>query len=449
MLLSIDDAITSGLNLLVLIKKGMRQGIIDRKNYMEKISLKKNFIMNAMLSMSQFAFSLVVFPYVSRVILPEGVGKVSFAAGVINYFNMFAQLGIPVYGIRACAQVRDDREKLSRCAHELLFISILTSIAAYAFLILSVCTVGKLKSESFLYLIVSFSIILNAVGFEWLYKGLEQYSYIAVRSAVLKAVSVILIFIYVKNPEDYIIYAVISIFASYSANIVNLFGASKYIDFRYLGKYDLKQHIKPVVVFFAMTCATQVYLNMDNLMLGFLKGDSEVGYYDIAVRIKNILVTVVTSLGAVLLPRMSYLVKNKDKTEFLRITKKALIYVAGFSFFTVVFFTVFAREGILLLAGRAFMPSVLSMKIIMPCVMLIGITNILGMQVLVPLGKEKLVLYSVIGGAVADFIINLVLIPQMGAAGAATGTLVAEFVVLVFQIAFIITLSKEKNMKRN
>ena len=139
-------------------------------------------IMNAILTMSSFIFPLITFPYASRVLLPSGTGKVAFANSVITYFTMFAQLGIPTYGIRACAKSRDDKIQLSKIVHELLCINIITCFCMYIAFIVMLFTVPRLNQDLSLFLIMGISIGLNAIGVEWLYKALEQYSYITIRS---------------------------------------------------------------------------------------------------------------------------------------------------------------------------------------------------------------------------------------------------------------------------
>lgn len=164
--------------------------------------------------MSQFIFPLITFPYVSRILLPEGTGKVSFATSIISYFAMFAQLGIPTYGIRACAKVRDDKEKLSKTAQEIFIINIVMSILVYIVFFIVICNVPKLKDEKPLLIIVSATIFFNAIGMEWLYKALEQYTYITIRSVIFKFIALIAMFLLIHQKSDYIIYGAISIFAS-------------------------------------------------------------------------------------------------------------------------------------------------------------------------------------------------------------------------------------------
>ena len=396
-------------------------------------SLKINFIMNAILTMSSFIFPLITFPYVSRVLMPAGMGKVNFATSVINYFRMIAQLGIPTYGIRACAIVRDDREKLTRTAHELLIINIVMSIISYLGLFLALAFVPRLQSEHTLYIIVSFTIILTTIGMEWLYKALEQYTYITVRSLIFKAISVVAMLLLIHSKDDYLLYGAITIFAASASNILNFINIHRYIGLKPVGNYNIKRHLKPVLVFFSMSVATTIYTNLDTVMLGFMKNDAEVGYYTAAVKIKGILVSIVTSLGTVLLPRASYYIEQGEIERFNFLSKKAFNFVCLLATPLVIYFIIFAKQGILLLSGKAYGPAVLPMQLIMFTVLFIGISNITGIQILVPLGYERIVLLSEIVGAITDLIINFILIPSLASSGAAIGTLVAEAIVLLVQ----------------
>jgi O-antigen/teichoic acid export membrane protein len=396
-------------------------------------SLKLNFIMNSILTMSSFIFPLITFPYVSRILLPEGTGKVSFATSVISYFAMFAQLGIPTYGIRACAKVRDNRKELTKTAQEIFGINIVMTLLAYAVFVVALITVPRLQQDKTLFLIVSTTMIFNAIGMEWLYKALEQYTYITIRSIIFKFVALVAMFLLIHEKSDYVIYGGISILASSASNVFNFVNVHRYIGFRPVGQYDFKRHLKPITVFFAMSCATTVYTHLDTVMLGFMTTDADVGYYNAAVKIKTILVSIVTSLGTVMLPRASYYVEHGMKEEFHRITCKAINFVFLLATPLMVYFMLFAKEGIFFLSGDAYAGSIAPMQLIMPTLLFIGLSNIMGIQILVPLGKEKVVLYSEIAGAVVDLIINWILIPSMASAGAAIGTLVAEAVVTVWQ----------------
>ena len=404
---------------------------------MKQKSLKLNFLMNILLTMSSFIFPLITFPYVSRVLGPAGTGKVSFATSVISYFSLFAQLGIPTYGIRVCAGIRDNKEELTRTVHELLFISLITTLISYLALFIALFTIPKLRAEKPLLVVISASILLSAIGIEWLYKALEQYTYITVRSVIFKFIALVGMFFLVRSEKDYVAYGFITIFAASASNVLNLINAHRYIGFRPVGRYNLKRHLKPVFVFFAMSCASTIYTNLDVVMLGFMKNETEVGYYNTAVKVKAILGSVLFSLANVTLPRASYYIREGLTQEFRRISKKALTAAVLLSIPLTVYFTIFAKDSVLLLSGDAFLPSVLPMQIIMPTVFLIGITNLLGFQILVPTDREKIVLYSVIAGAATDLVINALLIPRLASAGAAIGTLVAETVVLIIQCVYL------------
>lgn len=403
----------------------------------QKRSLKLNFVMNAILTMSSFIFPLISFPYVSRILLPEGTGKVSFATSLIAYFTMFAQLGIPTYGVRACARVRDDRKELTRTAQELLIINLVMTALSYAALIGALIFVPRLRQERALYLLVSLSMLFTTIGMEWLYKALEQYTYITVRSIAFKLVALIAMFVLIHSREDYVIYGGITILASSASGIFNFFHARRFIALRPVGGYHFKPHLKAVAVFFAMACASTVYTNLDTVMLGFMTSDETVGYYNAAVRIKSILVSIVTSLGAVLLPRASYYVEHGQMEQFRKITRKALNFVFLAAVPMMIYFILFAKQGIFLLSGENYAGSVIPMQWIMPTLLFIGLSNVLGIQILVPLGRERVVLWSIVAGAAVDVVLNVLLIPRFGASGAAAATSAAELVVLAVQFVVL------------
>ena len=405
-------------------------------------SLKVNMLMNVILTVSSIIFPIITFPYVSRVVGADGIGKVTFVTSVVSYFSMFAQLGIPTYGIRACAQVRDDKKELAKVVQEIMILNGITCVISYVALGISICAVPRFAEEKLLFVVIGSTILLNALGVEWMYKALEQYSYITIRSLIFKVVALVALFILVRSESDYLLYGAITILASAASNVLNFLNLRKYVDLHPVGNYNIRRHMKMILIFFAMSIATTIYTNLDNVMLGFMKGDTEVGYYTAAVKIKLVLVSVFTSVSTVLLPRASYYVDKGLLEEFYNITKRAMNFVVLIAIPCVVYFIVYAKEGIFLLSGEDFETAILPMQIIMPTLLFIGITNILGIQMMIPLGKENVVLYSTICGAVVDLVVNAILIPSYGAAGAAAGTLIAELVVLIYQILATKEISK-------
>lgn len=412
-----------------------------------KPSLKLNAIMNTILTLSTFVFAILTFPYASRILLPDGTGKVSFAKSVVSYFLLFAQLGIPTYGVRECARVRDNRKEMSRVTKELFFLNLISTAIVYTVFLIAVFTIPRFHEELALFLVTSVAIILNCFSLNWMFQAIEKYTYITIRSLVFLFIALIAMFLMVKRKEDYVIYAGVIAFGSYASSIVNFIYSNKYIDWFTKCKIDIKRHIKGAMIFFAMASASTIYTHLDAVMLGMMKTNTDVGYYDAAVKIKSILVTVVTSLGVVLLPRASYYINNNRIEDFKKIVNKSLDFIVMVSLPLMAYFIIFADNGIYFLSGSAYKGAIIPMRIIMPTILFIGMSNVTGIQALIPLGKEKSVLLSEIIGAVIDFIINLILIPRYAAAGAAIGTLVAELVVWAIQYSI---LKKEMdNLYRN
>lgn len=400
-------------------------------------SVKYNFIMNAILTVAGIIFPLITFPYISRVLLVEGSGKVAFATSVVTYFTMFASLGIPTYGVRACAIVRDNKEKLSKTVQELLIISGGTTLLTYIVFGISLFVIPEFAQERTLLLIVGLGIGLNTIGVQWLYNALEQYSYITTCSILFKVIGMILMFLLVKESSDYQIYGGVYVIASFGSYVLNFICLRKFVTFQKTGTYQFKQHLKHIMVFFAMSAGASIYLNLDVVMLRFLQSNEAVGYYNAGIKVKTVLVTCVTSLGTVLLPRLSYYIETADKKAFQLMVGKAFRFVFVAASAVTVYFSIFARESILLLSGEAFLPAVGPMMILMPTVLLIGLSNVTGIQILTPNGREQEVMYSIWGGAILDFVLNLIVIPKFSANGAALSTLLAEGMVLLLQCWFL------------
>lgn len=412
-------------------------------------SVKFNFVMNFILTISNFIFPLITFPYASRILGAQGIGTVTFATSVITYFSMFGMLGIPTYGIRTCAKVRNDKKKLTKTVQEILLLNITVMIVSMILLLISVLIIDKLAVQKFLYLIMSISLIFNVLGVDWLYKALEKYSYITIRSIIFKFISLILLFLFVKKPDDYVTYGAITMFAAVGSNALNFYNLRKLIDIKLSSNLDVKQHIKPIMTFFMLTVSTTIYVNVDTTMLGFIKGDTEVGFYTAAVKIKQILVSVVTSLGAVLLPRLTFYYSQNKLQEFRALVKQAMSFVLTLSIPLVVYFILYAKESIVFLSGEKFIPAVFPMQLILPSVIFIGMSNLMGIQILVPTGRERFVVHSTILGAIVDVAINIFTIPLFGASGAAIAGSIAEFSVMMIQIYILrdLILPMIKNIK--
>lgn len=400
-------------------------------------SIRKNYILDLLYTFSGIVFPLLTYPYAARVLGEEGMGAVSFANGILAMFLILSQLGIPDYGIKACAVVREDREKLSRTAMEILKLNAITCFLSCTIYIAVVCFVPRLSEEKTLFLVMGSMLVFNAMGAEWLYRALEQNQYIAVRSCVLRAVVLVLVFLTIRSRSDYVLYGGLTVLALSGAGIINFINLRRHVDLRFSTGLNLQRHWKMAGTFMAMSVATTIYSNMDTVMLGFMKSNAEVGYYDVTVKVKGILVTVILSLGRVLLPRLSLYFEKGERKEFDRITRKAMHFILLFSAPLSLYFILQAKPVVLLLGGSAFLPGMRAMQILMPVLVLIGMTNVCGIQIMVPQGMEKYVLYSELCGVAVNLGLNAVLIPRCGVDGAAAGTLCAELTVLIFQLTVL------------
>ncbi|WGE79229.1 oligosaccharide flippase family protein [Actinobacillus equuli] len=390
--------------------------------------------MNMLLTVSNVLFPLITFPYVSRVLSPVGTGKVAFAYSIVSYFSIFAAFGVANYGIRACAQVRDNKEKLSKTVQEILCINIVLMSFVYFVYFLSVAFIPELKAEKTLFLISGLNILFAIVGVEWLYKGIEQYSYITIRSIIFKFIAFFLVFACVKTEADYSVYAFIIIFATVGSGIVNLYNLRKIIIIKRFENYDFKSHLKPMMTFFITTIAVAFYVNVSVALLGFIQGNEEVGYYNAAYRIKDVMVSIITSLGAVLLPRLSYYIENNMQDKFNEIVSKSTQFIFILSIPLVIFCILFAKPSVLILAGSAYSGSIVPLQVLALIIFIVGLSNLTGIQMLIPLKKEQYLCYSVVIAAVINMVFNLILIPQYGAIGVAVSVVVAEVSILIYQI---------------
>jgi O-antigen/teichoic acid export membrane protein len=400
-------------------------------------SIKLNAAMNVIRIISSMIFPLITFPYVSRILGPEGTGKVSFANSFVSYFIMLASIGIPMYGIREIARVRANKELLSATAQELFVMNFVVSVVVFLGFIGLIFLNGKLHDEKTLFFIVSFSIILTSIGMDWLYQGLEEYTYITVRSLIFSFISVIAIFIFIHHKENYLIYGAIGVFASLGSSVLNFYKARKIIFARRVTPWNFKRHVKPLIVVYIMSFIISIYIQLDTVMLGFMSTAKNVGYYASAIKLTKMLLALVTSLGTVLLPRLSFYIANNRRNEFDELIKKSFAIIILLCLPIVAALMMLSKDVIIVLAGVQYLPAASCMIITAPIILFIGLTNIFGIQILYPLGKDKSVVASVAVGALISFVLNLLLIPRLAHIGAAIATLAAEFGVLVIQIVMI------------
>lgn len=417
----------------VIILENLNKRIV--KNESNQKSIKKNFMYYTLLKILNIIFPLITFPYVARVLSAEGIGKVNFSLSVINYFILISQAGIPTYAIRECAKYRDDKDKLSKTVQEILILNSITVLIAFFLLIVIINNVETLFNYKKILLMMSLNILSVNIGIEWLYQAIEEYRYITIRSCIVKLIALIAVFLFIREENDFFLYGLITILSVSLGYFFNFIHAKKYI---YILKkypfYDFKKHIRPIILLFAMSLSISIYVNLDKVMLGFISGNKSVGLYTTANKMVKVILALVTSLGTVLLPRMSYYIEKKSKQEINKLISKSLDFILMISIPASIGIIMLAKPIILVLAGWDYVDAIITIKIISPIIVAIGLSNLIGIQILVSHGKEKLTLISIIIGAVINFTLNLILIPMFHQNGAAIGTLIAEIVVTLAQL---------------
>ena len=394
----------------------------------KKPSIKTNAIFNVLRKLMTLIFPLITFPYSSRILLPEGIGKVSFARSFIEYFITIATLGIYTYGIRETAKVRDDRIQLSKVSKEILTINMVSTCIAYLLLFIAMLSIPKLAYYRSLLIIISAKILFSALGLEWLYGGMEDYKYITGRAFVFQIISVILLFAFVHKPEDYLIYASIAVISNVGSHVCNWIHSGKYIDLFIRTKLELKRHLKPIFTMFAMAEVSKIYLVLDVTMLGFLCGDWDVGIYTSATKINRIVLHMITAIGVVVIPRLAYYIKKDDKAKFQELVYKNFDMFFLLSIPSAIGLCLVGKAAILAFSGEKFMAAVPVMRIMNPIIVITGIGSVVGTQTFIPMGKEKLVLYALLIGSVCNIALNFILIPRYHAGGAAVATLISQCV---------------------
>lgn len=372
-------------------------------------------------------FPIITFSYSSRVLGVEGVGKVNFAKSFTTYFTMIAMLGVNYYGTREAAKIRDKKERLNQFAHEMLLINILSTLCSYLLLLGTMNMIPRLQNYMELLVINGVSVFLTGLGMEWLYQALEEYRYITVRTILFQGIALCLMFVFVRSREDTAAYAIICILASHGSYVVNFWHSRKYISFqRTEKKVQIRQHLKPILILFAMAVSIELYTVLDSTMLGFLKGDEAVGLYSAGIKINKITNSLITSIGVVLLPRLSYYIgrKEMDKLNALSRTVYQFIFMMSVPAATGLF--ILSDDIVLLFSGKEFIAASYTMKLLTPIVVVIPFSIITNIQILIPMGKEKLILLSTCVGAAVNFCCNCLLIPLYAENGAAVATVLAE-----------------------
>lgn len=391
-------------------------------------SVKVNYILNLINTGTQMLFPLITFPYVCRVIEADGIGQINFFQSIISYISLFTCLGIPMYAIREIARDRSDVVQMNRTAMEILLLHSMLTLVGYAIVAILCLTVPQIQVNIPLFLILSLTIFFTAIGCEWFYQGIEDFKYITIRGLIIKTVSVVLLFIFVKSKTDLLYYGCYTVFGVLGGNIFNFFRLRKYIHRENIifSELHIKRHIKPVLKVFSFSVVTSIYLQQNTVLLGFLKNALAVGYFAAATKVMQMLLTMSACLGSVMMPRASHLIAENREDEFNRLIQKSYDFTLAIALPMTIGLIFCAPSLITALCGVKFEHSILPSQIIAPIILMVAISNVFGIQVLFPKGKINVVTLCCGIGAVADLILNLCLIPFFSYIGTSIAYLGAE-----------------------
>lgn len=391
-------------------------------------SVKVNYILNLINTGTQMLFPLITFPYVCRVIEADGIGQINFFQSIISYISLFTCLGIPMYAIREIARDRSDVVQMNRTAMEILLLHSMLTLVGYAIVAILCLTVPQIQVNIPLFLILSLTIFFTAIGCEWFYQGIEDFKYITIRGLIIKTVSVVLLFIFVKSKTDLLYYGCYIVFGVLGGNIFNFLRLRKYIHRENIifSELHVKRHVKPVLKVFSFSVVTSIYLQLNMVLLGFLKNALAVGYFAAATKVMQMLLTMSACLGSVMMPRASHLIAENKEDEFNRLIQKSYDFTLAIALPMAIGLIFCAPSLITALCGVKFEHSILPSQIIAPIILMVAISNVFGIQVLFPKGKINIVTLCCGIGAVADLILNLCLIPFFSYIGTSIAYLGAE-----------------------
>lgn len=394
--------------------------------------LKKNFLYNIVYQILILILPLITIPYVSRVLNADGIGIYSYTYSIISYFMLISMLGINNYGNRVIAKVRDDKEQLSQTFFSIYFIQLfMTILMIICYTLFVFLFVKEYKNIALLQSIYLFS---NLFDINWFFFGIEKFKVTITRSTVLKVLSMILIFIFIKSKNDVWLYTLLLSGSTFLSQLLLFPFLKKEIKFMRITFNDVKKHIRPCLTLFIPVIAVSLYKIMDKIMLGALTNVTEVGYYEQAEKIITIPIGIVTALGTVMLPRISNLVSKGNKDSVYRYIKKSMNFMMFLSIPICFGLMAISSDFIQVFLGNNFEKSSFLICYLAITIIFISFANVIRTQYLIPMEKDRVYINSVIIGAIINLVINAILIPKYQSIGACIGTIFAELFVMLYQL---------------
>ena len=401
---------------------------------MKKKSLVLNAALNGLRNILNLIFPLITFPYVTRVLSVSGIGEYNFANSIVSYFLLLAGLGVSKYGVREGAKYRDDIEKESKFVSEVFTINMIATILAYILLAVVIVFSDQVNRYAITVIIFSLQIFFTTIGVEWLFSMYEEYAYITIRSIIFKIISVVLLFLFVRDKNDVGIYAAITVFSSVGSNILNYIRARKMVHIRFRFRFDWNKHLKSIMILFASSIAIQIYVNSGITILGFMKDTYTVGLYSVSSKIYTIVKNGLAAILIVTIPRLSMLWGKNLVREYKTLFKDIFNGLLLVMFPSMVGLIMLSKQVVLIISGEEYISAVSSLRILCLALICSIISWIFNDGVLIPTKREKYALYSTIISAILNIIASFLLIGRRGQDAAALAVLIAEAAGMIMNI---------------
>lgn len=401
---------------------------------MENKSLAKNAVYYGIKTVVSIIFPLITYKYASHILGAENVGKVEFAKSFVSYFLLVANLGINAFAIRNGSGLRDDKKELEEFSGKVFGINCVSAGVAVGLFILIVLSGINVKINITLGLIFLVQIPLNLIGVDWIFNIYEDFKYITYRSFICQALALGFMFTFVRTKEHFVNYAIALVIASHGAYIFSWIRARKLITIRPVINKSCVPLLAPIIVLFANSVATSIYVSLDISMLGFMKNNADVGIYSAAVKVYTAIKSVLATTLLVALPRMSYYSQNGSSEHFNETESKIVDFMLLLVPACMTGVILQSKNLILFVSGSGFEDAGIALVILGVALLFSSIGMVCGTTILLPDKKEKIVLISTVTGAVSNFVLNLFFIPWRGIYGAAITTLISEFIVSSIQM---------------
>lgn len=403
---------------------------------MKNKSLGKNAFLNGLRSVLNIIFPIITFPYVSRVLSVGELGKYNWSNSFVSYFLLIAGLGIATYAVREGARFRNDRNEISAFASQVFSINILSTVVSYILLSLCVLIFPKVQSYSAFIYIFSIQIVFTTLGTEWIYSIFEEYTYITVRSIVFKILSIVVLFLFVRRPGDYLNYAGITVFSAVGSNVLNYLHAKKFCTIRFTFNIDWQEHLKPILIIFASSVATTIYLSLDTTLLGLINNNYVVGIYSVSTKMYNIVKQLIAAILTVTIPRFALLWGRHRYREYRKLLLEISDALALISIPAAVGVYMLAPQIVILLSSAKYIRAVSSLRLLCPALIFSIFSWIFTSCVLIPAKRENKVLIITVISAVVNLILNLLLMPSLKENAAAITTSLSEAISMLLGIYY-------------